>query len=284
MKVVILAGGLGSRLSEESHSRPKPMIEIGGRPILWHIMKIYSSFGLNEFVICCGYKSYVIKEYFANYYLHQSDVTFDLRDNSVEIHNNTSEPWKVTLVDTGSESMTGGRIKRVLPYVGNKPFCMTYGDGVADVNISKLIDFHFNRTNLVTVTSVVPSGRFGALEINEENIVTEFVEKPPGDNQRINGGFFVIDPRAIDYIKGDSSVWENEPLKNLARDGQLSSFIHDGFWQPMDTLRDKNLLEELWNSGKAPWKIWTDFSSKKREKSSPAETQSTSAPLALLGY
>ena len=255
MKVVLLAGGLGTRISEESHLKPKPMIEIGGRPILWHIMKMYSKHGLNDFVICCGYKSYVIKEYFANYFLHLSDVTLDLKNNKMEVHHNESEPWKVTLVDTGESTMTGGRLKRVRKYLGDADFCMTYGDGLSDVNISKLIEFHKSHGSMATLTATQPPGRFGALSI-EGTKIKSFIEKPKGDHSWINGGFFVLKNSVIDLIEGDETVWEQRPLEKLATDGQLHSFQHTGFWQPMDTLRDKNYLEGLWASGKAPWKTW----------------------------
>ncbi|MEO0453859.1 MAG: glucose-1-phosphate cytidylyltransferase [Verrucomicrobiota bacterium] len=254
MKVVLLAGGLGTRLSEETALKPKPMVEIGGRPILWHIMKIYSAHGFNEFVICAGYKSYVIKEYFANYFLHQSDVTFDMSDNSMEIHEKRSEPWKVTIVDTGDESMTGGRIKRIQPYISGT-FMLTYGDGVGNVDISKLVEFHREQGKMATVTAVQPSGRFGALKI-DQSAVTSFQEKPQGDGAWINGGFFVLEPGIFDYIDGDSTIWERSPMENLAAAGQLSAYKHSGYWQPMDTLRDKLALEALWDSGEAPWKIW----------------------------
>ncbi|MFN9069036.1 MAG: glucose-1-phosphate cytidylyltransferase [Bdellovibrionales bacterium] len=256
MKVVILAGGIGSRISEESHLKPKPMIEIGGKPIIWHIMKIYSSFGLNDFVICCGYKGYVIKEYFANYFLHNSDVTFDMSKNEMTVHQNKAEAWKVTLVDTGEHTMTGGRIKRIKDYVGSEDFCMTYGDGVANVNIKELLAFHKSQKRLATLTATKPPGRFGALSV-EEGRIKSFLEKPQGDGNWINGGFFVLSPKIFDFIKGDETIWEREPLEKLSTTGQLSAFCHDGFWQPMDTLRDKNLLEELWSNGKAPWKIWS---------------------------
>jgi glucose-1-phosphate cytidylyltransferase len=257
MKVVILAGGLGTRISEETHLKPKPMIEIGGKPILWHIMKIYSAHGINEFVICLGYKGYLIKEYFANYHLHMSDVTFDLSNNSKKIHNNYSENWKVTLVDTGEETMTGGRVKRIYDYVKDEEnFCLTYGDGVSDVNISDLIKFHKLHGKLATLTATQPPGRFGAIQINPQNVITDFQEKPDGDGRFINGGFFVMSPKVIKYIDGDKTLFEQEPLKNLARDHQLTAFKHTGFWQPMDTLRDKTQLEEMWQSGKAPWKNW----------------------------
>lgn len=254
MKAVILAGGLGTRISEETGTRPKPMVEIGGKPILWHIMKIYSAYGINHFIICLGYKGYVIKEYFANYYLHMSDVTFDLSNNTSKIHNNYAEDWKVTLVDTGEDSMTGGRIKRIYDYVkDDENFCLTYGDGVSDVNIAELIKFHKDHKKLATLTATQPPGRFGALHIDNKNLITEFQEKPDGDGNFINGGFFVLSPKVISYIEGDKTLWEQEPLKNLAKDNQLMAFKHKGFWQPMDTLRDKNYLEELWQSGKAPW-------------------------------
>jgi len=256
MKAVILAGGLGTRISEETILKPKPMIEIGGKPILWHIMKIYSAHGINDFVICCGYKGYVIKEYFANYFLHMSDVTFDMASNRMEVHQNNAEPWRVTLVDTGEHSMTGGRLKRVRDYVaGEKAFCFTYGDGVGDVDITSLIDFHHAQGRLATLTATRPPGRFGALNIQGSRVVS-FKEKPQGDGGWINGGFFVLSPEVIDRIEGDHTIWEKEPLEGLARDGELSVYCHSGFWQPMDTLRDKNYLEELWTSGKAPWKIW----------------------------
>jgi len=253
MKAVILAGGLGTRISEETHSIPKPMIEIGSKPILWHIMKLYSFYGVNEFIICCGYKGYVIKEYFANYFLHNSDVTFDLNQNNIIVHHQRSEPWKVTLVDTGYSSMTGGRIKRIKDYIDND-FCLTYGDGLSDVNIADLISFHKKEGKLATLTAVSPPGRFGALELSG-NIVKNFKEKPQGDNMFINGGFFVLSKKIFDYIDGDETIWEAEPLENIAKDNQLSAFIHNGFWQPMDTLRDKKLLENLWNNS-PPWKKW----------------------------
>ena len=256
MICVILAGGLGTRISEESNLKPKPMIEIGGKPILWHIMKIYSSHGINDFIICCGYKGYIIKEYFANYFLHMSDVTFNMHDNSIKIHNQKAEPWKITLIDTGDESQTGGRLKRVKAYLTNEdPFCFTYGDGVSDVDISASILFHKKHKKLVTVTAVQPPGRYGAI-ISEGNNVTGFYEKPKGDGGYINGGFFVLSPTAIDYIENDNTSWESEPLSKLAQEGQVQSFEHHGFWQPMDTLRDKNLLESLWMNNNAKWKIW----------------------------
>ncbi|MEO6287397.1 MAG: glucose-1-phosphate cytidylyltransferase [Dyadobacter sp.] len=256
MKVVLLAGGLGTRLSEETVLRPKPMVEIGGSPILWHIMKMYASHGFNEFVICLGYKGYVIKEYFANYFLHQSDVTFDMKENKMEIHNSQAEHWKVTLVDTGFGTMTGGRVKRVQKYLNNEPFLLTYGDGVGSVDISELVDFHRQRNKLLTVTAVQPSGRFGALNISESNSVLSFMEKPKGDGAWINGGFFVCQPEVLDYISEDSTIFEREPLENIAADGQMIAYKHSGFWKPMDTLRDKQELESLWEAGNAPWKNW----------------------------
>jgi len=255
MKCVILAGGVGTRISEESVLRPKPMIEIGGKPVLWHIMKIYSAHGVNEFIVCLGYKGYLIKEYFANYFLHMSDVTFDMSNNSMQVHQKSAEPWKVTLVETGEGTQTGGRLKRVASYVGNDDFCFTYGDGVANVDIKALVAFHKAQKVRGTLTAVQPPGRFGALVLKGER-VTSFQEKPKGDGGWINGGFFVLSPRAIDHIDGDATVWEREPLETMARDGQLAAHFHKGFWQPMDTLRDKNHLEELWASGRAPWKVW----------------------------
>lgn len=256
MKAVILAGGLGTRISEESNSRPKPMIEVGGKPILWHIMKMYSHYGINDFIVCCGYKGYVIKEYFANYFLHTSDVTFDMQNNSMEVHQRFAEPWKVTLVDTGEDTMTGGRLKRVGQYIKDEEaFCFTYGDGLSDINIHSLIDFHRSRPVKATLTAVYPPGRFGALDIID-HMVTTFKEKPKGDGGRINGGFFVLSPEVLRLIKDDSTVWEQGPLEALARERQIAAFDHSGFWQPMDTLRDKNYLEELWASGSAPWKAW----------------------------
>jgi len=256
MKAVILAGGLGTRISEETHLRPKPMIEIGGHPILWHIMKIYSAHGVNDFIICCGYKGYMIKEYFANYFLHTSDVTFDIANNRMEVHQMKAEPWRVTLVDTGEESLTGGRLKRVADYVRNEyAFCFTYGDGVADLSIRASIDFHKNHGKLATVTAVVPPGRYGALTCAGDQ-VKGFSEKPRGDGGMINGGFFVLSPKVLDLIEGDLTSWEGAPMTSLADAGELMAFEHHGFWQPMDTLREKNLLEELWASGKAPWKVW----------------------------
>ena len=256
MKAVILAGGLGTRISEESHLKPKPMIEIGGRPILWHIMKIYSHYGINDFVICLGYRGYVIKEYFANYFLHMSDVTFDISENRMEVHQQYAEPWRVTLVDTGQETLTGGRLKRVREYVGNEGFCFTYGDGVADIDIGKLIQFHRSQRSLATLTAIQPPGRYGAVSIDDTRVLS-FAEKPEGDGAWINGGFFVLEPGAIDYIQGDQTSWESDALVRLARDGKLSGYKHAGFWQAMDTLRDKNQLEDLWQSGKAPWKVWS---------------------------
>ena len=256
MKAVILAGGLGTRLSEETVTKPKPMVEIGGKPILWHIMKTYSHYGINDFIICCGYKGYVVKEYFANYFLHQSDVTFDMKANKMTIHKDRSEPWTVTLVDTGDNSMTGGRLKRIFPYVKDaKAFCLTYGDGVADINIKKLIDFHKSHGKQATLTATYPPGRFGALDI-KDNQVQKFEEKPKGDGALISGGYFVLSPKVIERISGDSTIWEQEPLKELAADGELMSYKHEGFWQPMDTLRDKIKLEELYKKNQAPWKLW----------------------------
>lgn len=255
MKAVILAGGLGTRISEETSVKPKPMIEIGGKPVLWHIMKLYSHHGITDFVICLGYKGYVIKEYFANYFLHMSDVTFDMTSNRMEIHQNSAEPWKVTLVDTGEKTMTGGRLKRVAKYLGDEAFCFTYGDGVADVDVGKLAQFHRRHGKLATVTAVQPPGRYGALEM-EGDAVRGFMEKPQGDGGWINGGFFVLSPKVIGYIEGDATSWESDPLEALARDRQLAAYSHRGFWQPMDTLRDRNHLEELWQTGRAPWKVW----------------------------
>ncbi|MET0220726.1 MAG: glucose-1-phosphate cytidylyltransferase [Tardiphaga sp.] len=255
MKVVILAGGLGTRISEESHLKPKPMIEIGGKPILWHIMKMYSHYGINDFIVCLGYKGYVIKEYFSNYFLHTSDVTFDMRDNKMEIHQKFAEPWKITLVDTGESTMTGGRLKRVAPYIGDETFCFTYGDGVSDIDISALITAHKTAGREATVTAIQPPGRYGALLI-DDNAVQHFQEKPAGDGAWINGGFFVLEPSVLQYVEGDETVWEQAPLQRLAGKGQLTAHQHIGFWQAMDTLREKNLLEDLWASGKAPWKSW----------------------------
>jgi len=256
MKAVVLAGGLGTRLSEETSLRPKPMVEIGGRPILWHILKMYSHHGVDDFIICCGYKGYVIKEYFANYFLHMSDVTLDMRSNVMEVHQKRAEPWKVTLVDTGDESMTGGRLLRVSEYLRDEEmFCLTYGDGVSDVDIKASIDFHKNHGKLATLTAALPPGRFGALDIDGAQ-VKRFVEKPKGDGALINGGFFILSPKIFDYLEGDHTVWEQQPLQRLASDGELMAFAHLGFWQPMDTLRDKVYLEELWTTGAAPWKTW----------------------------
>ena len=256
MKAVILAGGLGTRISEETYLKPKPMIEIGGKPILWHIMKMYSEHGINDFVICCGYKGYVIKEYFANYFLHQSDVTFCMKGNTIKVHEKRAEPWNVTLVDTGDNSMTGGRLGRIEKYVKNEnAFCFTYGDGVSNIDIKTLIKFHKNHGKDATLTAVYPPGRFGALDIKEGKVI-KFTEKPKGDGALINGGFFVLSPNVLKRISGDNCTWEDEPLKNLAREGSLMSFIHEGFWQPMDTLRDQVYLQKLWEEGNAPWKIW----------------------------
>jgi glucose-1-phosphate cytidylyltransferase len=256
MKAVLLAGGLGTRISEETTVKPKPMVEIGGKPILWHIMKLYSAHGVNDFIICLGYKGYVIKEYFSNYFLHMSDVTFDMRENKTTIHTNTAEPWSVTLVETGEETMIGGRIKRILPYVaGDEAFCVTYGDGVGDIDISTVIQKHAEAGRLATVTATQPPGRFGAIDFEGDRVLG-FKEKPQGDGGWINGGFFVLSPEIGKYIEGDTTVWEREPMEQLAADGQLSVYFHHGFWQPMDTLRDKHLLENLWASGKAPWKLW----------------------------
>jgi len=255
MKAIILAGGLGTRISEETVVRPKPMVEIGGRPILWHIMKIYSAHGINDFIICLGYKGYLIKEYFANYFLHMSDVTFDMSSNKMEVHQKYVEPWRITLVDTGDQVGTGGRLKRVRDYLDDEDFALTYGDGVGDINISELIAFHRAQGTLATVTTVQPPGRFGSLNI-EKNRITRFQEKPPGDSGWINGGFFILSPKVCDYIAGDETVWEREPLEELAQGGNLAGYPHRGFWHCMDTLRDRLLLEELWQSGEAPWKIW----------------------------
>ena len=257
MKAVILAGGLGTRITEETHLKPKPMIEIGGKPILWHIMKIYSAHGVNDFIICCGYKGYLIKEYFANYFLHMSDVTFDMQHNKMEVHQQYAEPWRVTLVDTGENTMTGGRLKRVEDHLEREEsFCFTYGDGLSDVNITDLIKFHRDHGLKATLTAVTPPGRFGALEIHADQRITSFHEKPKGDGGMINGGFFVLSPTVIDLIDSDQTIWERAPLEHLAESGQLKAYEHGGFWQPMDTLRDKNYLEELWAGGQAPWKTW----------------------------
>lgn len=256
MKVVILAGGLGTRLSEETDIKPKPMVEIGGKPILWHIMKLYSAHGFNEFVVCCGYKGHVIKEYFANFFLHHADVTIDLSNNKMEVHNSEAENWKITLVDTGKDTMTGGRIKRIKNYVNNSTFMLTYGDGVSSINIKELVDFHRKNKKMVTVTAVQPESRFGVLDITETHEVRSFMEKPKGESGWINGGFFVCEPGVFDYIKGDESIWEREPLEGIAKDKQLCAFRYDGFWKPMDSLKDKNDLNKLWESNKAEWKTW----------------------------
>ena len=257
MKAVILAGGLGTRISEETYLKPKPMIEIGGKPILWHIMKIYSSYGINDFVILLGYKGYVIKEYFASYFLRMSDVTFDMQYNQMNVHKGNAEPWRVTLVDTGENTMTGGRLKRVREHIGNESFCFTYGDGVSNIDITKLINFHQEQKTLATLTAVQPPGRFGAISLGEKQTkITNFREKPQGDGAWINGGYFILEPEVIDYIENDSVVWEQEPLKKLAHLEQISAYRHSGFWQPMDTLRDKKTLEYLWSNGQAPWKVW----------------------------
>jgi glucose-1-phosphate cytidylyltransferase len=257
MKAVILAGGLGTRISEETHLKPKPMIEIGGYPILWHIMKIYSTHGVNDFLICCGYKGYLIKEYFANYFMHMSDITINMNDNSVEVHQNNSEPWKVTLVDTGQNTMTGGRLKRVSNYIKNDElFCFTYGDGVGNIDITKLIKFHKSHGKLATITATQPPGRFGAIKISKENMVDNFTEKPSGDGSYINAGFFVLSPKILNRISDDLTKWEEEPLVSLAADGELGVYKHESFWQPMDTLREKELLNKLWDQGIAPWKVW----------------------------
>lgn len=256
MKAVILAGGLGTRISEETSARPKPMVEIGGKPILWHVMKIYSAHGINDFIICLGYKGYMIKEYFANYFLHMSDVTIDMKHNKLEIHQNSAEPWRVTLVDTGENTMTGGRLKRVGQYLDDEDFCLTYGDGVGDVDITCLVNFHKEQGRLATLTATQPPGRFGALNLESGSKVVSFQEKPHGDGSWINGGFFILSPKVIEYIESDATIWERDPMEKLAAEGQMSAYLHHGFWQPMDTLRDKNHLEELWASGKAPWKTW----------------------------
>ena len=258
MKVVILAGGFGTRISEETHLKPKPMVEIGGKPILWHILKIYSHYGLNEFIICCGYKGYLIKEYFANYFLHMNDVTFDLNSNIMEVHDKKIDPWKITLIDTGDETKTGGRLLKVKKYIGNETFCFTYGDGLSNVNINETINFHKNSGAKATITAVRPPGRYGSISINENLNVTNFQEKPKGDGGWINGGFFVLEPSVIDYVESSKIMWENQPLKTLSRNKELCAFKHYGFWHPMDTLRDKNYLNDLWIEDKAPWKIWND--------------------------
>lgn len=254
-KAVILAGGLGTRLSEETSIRPKPMVEIGGKPILWHIMKIYSHYGINEFIICLGYKGYMIKEYFANYFLHTSDVTFDVAQNKMEVHQKYAEPWKITLVDTGDDTMTGGRLKRVKHYIGENDFCFTYGDGLSDINLTALFELHKKEKRLATVSAVKPTGRFGAIE-HMDNQVIGFREKPRGDGSWINGGFFVLSPKVLDYIDGDETTWEQEPMQTLADNEQMSVYFHAGYWQPMDTLREKQILEEYWRTGTAPWKLW----------------------------
>ena len=257
MKVVILAGGFGTRLSEETDIKPKPMVEIGSKPVLWHIMKTYSSFGFNEFIILLGYKGHVIKEFFSNYYLYQSDFTIDLSNNSIEVHQIQSEPWKVTLLETGLNTFTGGRIKRAKDYIGDDDFLLTYGDGLSDINIKDLINFHYDHGKLATMSAVYPPARFGSIEIDTNNSILSFKEKPRGDGGRINGGFFVLSPKAIDYIIDDTTTWEKEPLENLASDSELKAFKHDGFWQPMDTVKEKIMLNDLWNNGNAPWKIWS---------------------------
>lgn len=257
MKAVILAGGYGTRISEESTIKPKPMVEIGNKPILWHIMKVYSAYGLNDFIICCGYKGYMIKEYFANYFLHMSDVTFDIKNNRLEVHENSAEPWRVTVIDTGDGTMTGGRLRRVKNYIGNETFCFTYGDGVGNIDIERLINFHYEQKVLATLTAVQPPGRFGAFKLDQDqNKIPTFKEKADGDGAWINGGFFVLEPQVMDYIAGDSTVWEKEPMEKLAQDGRLAAYRHYGFWQPMDTLRDRNYLEDLWQSSSPPWKVW----------------------------
>ena len=257
MKAVILAGGYGTRISEETTIKPKPMVEIGDKPILWHIMKIYAAHGINDFIICLGYKGYIIKEYFANYWLYRSDVTFDIRNDKTEIHQNGAEPWRVTLIDTGENSMTGGRIKRVRDYIGDDTFCLTYGDGVSDINIKNLINFHRDQKVIATLTAVQSPGRFGAFRLDKnQQKISAFKEKPKGDGAWINGGFFVLEPGVMDYIEGDLTIWEREPLEKLSQDGELAAYKHQGFWHPMDTLRDKNTLEKLWENGKAPWKVW----------------------------
>jgi glucose-1-phosphate cytidylyltransferase len=255
MKAVILAGGLGTRISEETIVRPKPMIDIGGKPVLWHILKIYSQHGINDFIICLGYKGYMVKEYFANYFLHTSDVTFDLANNRMEVHHRHAEPWRVTLVDTGDQTQTGGRLKRVESYLDGETFCFTYGDGLADIDVTAQLAFHKTKASLATMCAVQPPGRFGAINI-EDNRITRFEEKPSGDGSWINGGFFILEPGVLDYIEGDATIWERDPLEALAGDGQISAYKHTGFWHPMDTLRDKLKLEELWQSGSAPWKVW----------------------------
>ncbi len=256
MKVVLLAGGLGTRLSEETVLKPKPMVEIGGMPILWHIMKIYAAHGYNDFIVCLGYKGYLVKEYFANYFLHKSDVTINLADNSIDVHDSQAEPWKITLVDTGTDSMTGGRIRRIKKYIGNETFMLTYGDGVGDINIGELVKFHMAHGKFCTVTSVQPSGRFGALDLSSDNNVRSFLEKPKGDGSWINGGYFVCEPAIFDYLENDQTIWENKPMETIAREGQMNAYKHDGFWRPMDTLKDKHDLNEMWDQNDAKWKIW----------------------------
>jgi glucose-1-phosphate cytidylyltransferase len=257
VKAVILAGGYGTRISEESTIKPKPMVEIGGKPILWHIMKIYSAHGIDDFIICCGYKGYLIKEYFANYFLHTSDITFDMKNNDMEVHQNNAEPWRVTVVDTGENTMTGGRLRRVKEYIGDETFCLTYGDGVGNVDIRRAANFHREQQRLATLTAVQPPGRFGAFQLDrDQNLIPTFKEKPHGDGAWVNGGFFILEPAVMDYIAGDSTVWEREPLEKLAQDGNLAAYRHYGFWQPMDTLRDKHVLEDLWASDQTPWKVW----------------------------
>lgn len=257
MKAVILAGGLGTRISEETQNRPKPMVQIGGKPILWHILKLYSAHGVNDFVICCGYMGYMIKEYFANYFLHMSDVTFDMSNNRMDVHHKNAEPWKVTLVDTGEKTLTGGRLKRVAEYVeGEEAFCFTYGDGLSDVDVAASIRYHKSHGRLATVTAVRPPGRYGAIECDDAHLVTAFTEKPPGDGGMINGGYFVLSPKCLEFIEGDGTSWEGKPLADLAARGEIMAFEHEGFWQPMDTLREKIHLEQLWESGNAPWKVW----------------------------
>ena len=256
MKAVILAGGLGTRISEETNVKPKPMVEVGGKPLLWHIMKIYSSYDVNEFIICCGYKGYIIKEYFANYFLHMSDVTFDMHKNKMSVHNIHAEPWRVTLVDTGEETSTGGRLKKVADYLSDgEPFCFTYGDGLADINVRAEINFHKKHGKLATICSVIPPGRYGAI-LSKDEVVVGFTEKPAGDGGRINGGFFILSPKVLNYIDNEQTSWEGEPLTRLAQENELMAYNHDGFWQPMDTIREKSLLEELWSTGRAPWKVW----------------------------
>lgn len=257
MKAVILAGGLGTRISEETHLKPKPMIEIGGKPILWHIMKNYSNYGINDFIICCGYKGYLVKEYFANYFLHMSDITIDMVNNSMEVHERHADPWKVTLVDTGEHTMTGGRLKRVRKFIGDETFCFTYGDGVSDINIQELIQFHYKQATLGTLTAVQPPGRFGSIDLDEGHHITRFKEKPQGESGWVNGGYFVLEPKVFDLLEDDMTIWEREPLEQLTQNRQLSAYQHHGFWHPMDTLRDKMKLEELWDSGNAPWKVWS---------------------------